>query len=52
MYLIFFCVLAVLVSASSKTSKKALVSLDLVNFHHYSATTTQAIGAYIYGHQK
>jgi ABC-2 type transport system permease protein len=50
MYLMFFCVLAVLVSASSKTSKKALVSLIGIwlIFTIILPRTTQAIGAYIY----
>ncbi|KQB37060.1 ABC transporter permease [Flavobacterium aquidurense] len=49
-YLIFFCVLAVLVSASSKTSKKALISLIGIwlVFTIILPRTTQAIGAYIY----
>ena len=49
-YLIFFCVIAVLVSASSKTSKKALISLIGIwlVFTIILPRTTQAIGAYIY----
>ena len=49
-YLIFFCVIAVLISASSKTSKKALVSLIGIwlIFTIILPRTTQAIGAYIY----
>ncbi|MEO8253877.1 MAG: DUF3526 domain-containing protein [Flavobacterium sp.] len=50
MYLMFFCVLAVLVSASSKTSKKALISLIGIwlVFTIILPRTTQAMGAYIY----
>lgn len=50
MYLMFFCVLAVLVSASSKTSKKALISLIGIwlIFTIILPRTTQALGAYIY----
>lgn len=49
-YLIFFCVIAVLISASSKTSKKALISLIGIwlVFSIILPRTTQAIGAYIY----
>ncbi|KAF2506597.1 ABC transporter permease [Flavobacterium foetidum] len=49
-YLMFFCVTAVLVSASSKTSKKALVSLIGIwlIFTIILPRTTQAIGAYLY----
>ena len=49
-YLIFFCVIAVLISASSKTSKKALISLIGIwlVFTIILPRTTQAIGAYIY----
>lgn len=49
-YLIFFCTTAVLISASSKTSKKALVSLIGIwlVFTIILPRTTQAIGAYIY----
>jgi ABC-2 type transport system permease protein len=50
LYLIFFCAIAVLVSASVKTSKKALVSLIGIwlVFTIILPKTTQAIGAYIY----
>jgi ABC-2 type transport system permease protein len=46
----FFCVGAVLISASSKTSKKALVSLIGIwlIFTIILPRTTQAIGAYLY----
>ncbi|MDX6191741.1 DUF3526 domain-containing protein [Flavobacterium sp. Fl-318] len=49
-YLIFFCAIAVLVSAASKTSKKALISLIGIwlVFTIILPRTTQAIGAYIY----
>lgn len=49
-YLMFFCVIAVLVSASSKTSKKALVSLIGIwlILTIILPRTTQAIGAYLY----
>lgn len=49
-YLIFFCVITVLISASSKTSKKALISLIGIwlVFTIILPRTTQAIGAYIY----
>jgi ABC-2 type transport system permease protein len=49
-YLIFFCVIAVLISASSKTSKKALISLIGIwlLFTIILPRTTQAIGAYLY----
>lgn len=49
-YLIFFCAIAVLISASSKTSKKALVSLIGIwlVFTIILPRTTQAIGAYVY----
>jgi len=49
-YLLFFCAIAVLVSASSKTSKKALVSLIGIwlVFTIILPRTTQALGAYIY----
>lgn len=50
MYLIFFCAIAVLVSAASKTSKKALISLIGIwlVFTIILPRTTQAIGAYLY----
>ena len=49
-YLMFFCVIAVLVSASSKTSKKALVSLIGIwlILTIILPRTTQAMGAYLY----
>lgn len=49
-YLMFFCVITVLVSASAKTSKKALISLIGIwlVFTIILPRTTQAIGAYIY----
>ncbi|MEN2401155.1 DUF3526 domain-containing protein [Flavobacterium sp. MC2016-06] len=49
-YLMFFCVIAVLISASSRTSKKALISLIGIwlVFTIILPRTTQAIGAYIY----
>lgn len=49
-YLIFFCAIAVLISASSKTSKKALVSLIGIwlIFTIILPRTTQAVGAYIF----
>ncbi|SEO15305.1 ABC-2 type transport system permease protein [Flavobacterium sp. CF108] len=49
-YLMFFCVVAVLVSASSKTSKKALVSLIGIwlILTIILPRTMQAIGAYLY----
>ncbi|WP_343617977.1 DUF3526 domain-containing protein [Flavobacterium sp.] len=49
-YLMFFCVIAVLVSASSKTSKKALVSLIGIwlILTIILPRTTQALGAYLY----
>lgn len=49
-YLIFFCAMAVLISASSKTSKKALVSLIGIwlIFTIILPRTTQAVGAYIF----
>jgi ABC-2 type transport system permease protein len=49
-YLIFFCTIAVLISALSKTSKKALISLIGIwlVFTIILPRTTQAIGAYIY----
>ncbi|RZJ50341.1 MAG: DUF3526 domain-containing protein [Flavobacterium sp.] len=49
-YLIFFCFIAVLISASSKTSKKALISLIGIwlVFTIILPRTTQAIGAYLY----
>lgn len=49
-YLIFFFVIAVLVSGTSKTSKKALISLIgiWVVFVIILPRTTQAIGAYLY----
>lgn len=49
-YLIFFFVIAVLVSGSSKTSKKALISLIGIwlVFVIILPRTTQAIGAYLY----
>ncbi|GGE96143.1 ABC transporter permease [Flavobacterium limi] len=50
LYLMFFCAIAVLISASCKTSKKALVSLIGIwlVFTILLPRTTQAIGAYIY----
>jgi len=50
LYLLFFCAIAVLISASCKTSKKALVSLIGIwlVFTIILPRTTQAIGAYIY----
>lgn len=49
-YLLFFCIIAVLISAASKTSKKALISLIGIwlVFTIILPRTTQAIGAYIY----
>ncbi|MDN3672665.1 DUF3526 domain-containing protein [Flavobacterium branchiarum] len=49
-YLIFFCIIAVLISAVSKTSKKALISLIGIwlLFTIILPRTTQAIGAYIF----
>ncbi|PXY41137.1 ABC transporter permease [Flavobacterium cheongpyeongense] len=49
-YLLLFCAIAVLVSASCKTSKKALISLIGIwlVFTIILPRTTQAIGAYIY----
>ncbi|QSW89386.1 DUF3526 domain-containing protein [Flavobacterium endoglycinae] len=49
-YLMFFCVIAILVSASSKTSKKALVSLIGIwlILTIILPRTTQAMGAYLY----
>lgn len=49
-YLIFFCTIAVLVSASSETSKKALISLIGIwlIFTIILPRGTQALGAYIY----
>lgn len=49
-YLMFFCIIAVLVSASSKTSKKALVSLIGIwlILTIILPRTTQAMGAYLY----
>ncbi|WP_166922264.1 ABC transporter permease [Flavobacterium poyangense] len=49
-YLTFFCAIAVLVSAASKTSKKALISLIGIwlVFTIILPRTTQAIGAYLY----
>ncbi|WJS93144.1 DUF3526 domain-containing protein [Flavobacterium johnsoniae] len=49
-YLLFFCVIAVLISAISKTSKKALITLIGIwlLFTIILPRTTQAIGAYIY----
>lgn len=49
-YLMFFCVIAVLISASSKTSKNALVSLIGIwlLFTIILPRTTQSIGAYLY----
>lgn len=49
-YLLFFCVIAVLISAISKTSKKALITLIGIwlVFTIILPRTTQAIGAYIY----
>lgn len=49
-YLLFFCVIAVLISAVSKTSKKALITLIGIwlLFTIILPRTTQAIGAYIY----
>jgi len=50
LYLIFFCVIAVLVSALSETSKKALVSLIGIwlLFTIILPRVTQAVGAYIF----
>ncbi|MBZ4041400.1 ABC transporter permease [Flavobacterium hibisci] len=50
LYLLFFCAIAVLISASCKTSKKALVSLIGIwlVIAIILPRTTQAIGAYIY----
>ncbi|MCI9843344.1 ABC transporter permease [Flavobacterium pectinovorum] len=50
LYLLFFCAIAVLISALSKTSKKALISLIGIwlVFTIILPRTTQAIGAYIY----
>lgn len=49
-YLMFFCVIAILVSASSKTSKKALISLIGIwlILTIILPRTTQAMGAYLY----
>ncbi|MWB94120.1 DUF3526 domain-containing protein [Flavobacterium sp. GA093] len=49
-YLLFFCTIAVLISASSKTSKKALISLIGIwlIFTIILPRGTQALGAYIY----
>lgn len=49
-YLLFFCVIAVLVSAASKTSKKALISLIGIwlLFTIILPRGTQALGAYFY----
>jgi ABC-2 type transport system permease protein len=49
-YLLFFCTIAVLVSASSRTSKKALISLIGIwlIFTIILPRGTQALGAYIY----
>ncbi|WP_276380334.1 DUF3526 domain-containing protein [Flavobacterium sp. H4147] len=49
-YLMFFCVITVVVSASSKTSKKALVSLIGIwlILTIILPRTTQAMGAYLY----
>ncbi|WP_444660152.1 ABC transporter permease [Flavobacterium columnare] len=49
-YLIFFCAIAVLISASSETAKKALVSLIGIwlIFTIILPRTTQAVGAYIF----
>lgn len=49
-YLLFFCVISVLISAISKTSKKALITLIGIwlVFTIILPRTTQAIGAYIY----
>jgi len=49
-YLMFFCFIAVLISASSKTSKNALISLIGIwlLFTIILPRTTQAIGAYLY----
>jgi ABC-2 type transport system permease protein len=49
-YLIFFCTIAVLISAISKTSKNALISLIGIwlLFTIILPRTTQALGAYIY----
>jgi ABC-2 type transport system permease protein len=49
-YLLFFCVITVLVSASSKTAKKALVSLIGIwlVFTIILPRTTQAVGAYTF----
>ena len=50
LYLIFFCVIAVLISALSKTSKKALISLIGIWLlcTIILPRVTQAIGAYIF----
>jgi ABC-2 type transport system permease protein len=50
LYLIFFCFIAVLISALSKTSKKALISLIGIwlLFTIILPRVTQAIGAYIF----
>ncbi|MBZ4034976.1 DUF3526 domain-containing protein [Flavobacterium sp. 17A] len=49
-YLLFFCVIAVLISAISKTSKKALITLIGIwlVFTIILPRTTQAIGGYIF----
>jgi ABC-2 type transport system permease protein len=49
-YLMFFCIISVLISASSKTSKKALISLIGIwlVFTIILPRNTQAIGAYIF----
>jgi len=50
LYLLFFCAIAVLISALSKTSKKALISLIGIwlLFTIILPRTTQAVGAYIF----
>lgn len=50
LYLMFFCVIAVLISALSKTSKKALISLIGIwlLFTIILPRVTQAVGAYIF----
>ena len=49
-YLMFFCVITVLISASAKTSKKALISLIGIwlLLTIILPRTTQAVGAYIF----
>ncbi|MFB3388403.1 ABC transporter permease [Flavobacterium sp. LAR06] len=50
LYLLFFCAIAVLISALSKTSKKALISLIGIwlLFTIILPRTTQSVGAYIF----